>query len=175
MRAIYRLMTVVVFLAGCGMAWTVNADVLETREFADETLRLRYLDLIDELRCPKCQNQNLADSNSAIAIDLRNQVYRMLDEGKSDREIVDYLVTRYGDFVRYRPPLKSTTWLLWGTPVLLVLLIVAGVLVVRKQRKPQPDVSAELSLEEQQRLEVLLKSSGSGDEEPQTGRRDSSE
>ena len=139
----------------------LQAGVVETEEFSNEVLRLRYLDLIDELRCPKCQNQNLADSNSAIAIDLRNEVRRMLEEGKSDMEITDYLVARYGDFVRYRPPLKSTTWLLWGTPGLLILLAVIGVVVIRRQRLPQTNDQPELSAEQQQRLEQLLKRSDS--------------
>ena len=133
-----------------------TANVVEAEQFANETLRLRYLDLIEELRCPKCQNQNLADSNSAIAVDLRREVRRLLDEGKSDQEITDYLVARYGDFVRYRPPLKSTTWILWGAPGLLLLLGIIGVLMVRRQRRPQQNVQQNLNPQEQQQLDQLL-------------------
>ncbi len=133
--------------------------VVDTEEFSSETLRLRYLDLTQELRCPKCQNQNLADSNSEISIDLRNEIRRMLEEGKSDSEITEFLVARYGDFVLYRPPVKSTTWMLWGGPAVLVLLGLVAILVVRRKNRPKADLGSGLSKEEQQKLDELLQAS----------------
>lgn len=132
------------------------AGVVDTGEFSSEVLRLRYLDLTDELRCPKCQNQNLAGSNSAIAVDLRGEVRRLLEEGRSDTEIIDFLVARYGDFVRYRPPLKSTTWLLWGAPGLLVLMALMALWLTKRQRRPEAAASSALTVEEQQQLDQLL-------------------
>ena len=86
---------------------------------ADPQLEARVQKLAEELRCLVCQNQNLADSHAELAIDLKNQVREMLKQGKSDREVIDYMVQRYGDFVLYRPPVKMTTLLLWGGPFVL--------------------------------------------------------
>ena len=85
----------------------------------DPVLEEKVLGLAEVLRCLVCQNQNLADSHADLAIDLKNQVREMLKQGKSEKEIIDYMVERYGDFVLYKPPLKSTTWLLWGGPFML--------------------------------------------------------
>ena len=95
-------------------------------EFAEPGQAARYQRLTEELRCLVCQNQSLADSHADLAQDLRNEVYRMLVAGQSDREIVDFLVARYGEFVLYRPPVSPLTWLLWFGPALL-LLIAGGV------------------------------------------------
>lgn len=115
--------------------------------------------LTEELRCPKCQNQNIADSNAPIANDLRREIHRMLDEGQSDEQIVDFLVTRYGDFVMYRPPLTAKTLLLWFGPaalLLLALLVVLNIVRRRRQAASAPTVTAELSDAERQRLSQLL-------------------
>ena len=80
--------------------------VIESYDFENESLRERFQVLAAELRCPKCQNQNIADSNAPIAADLRKQLHIQLHEGRSDQEIVDFMVARYGDFVLYRPPMK---------------------------------------------------------------------
>ena len=82
----------------------VNASPVETFEFRDEVTKVRFQALSKELRCPKCQNQNLADSNSPIAADLRRELYELLQQGKADSEIVNFMVARYGEFVLYRPP-----------------------------------------------------------------------
>lgn len=87
----------------------------------------RFRVLLDELRCPKCQNQSLADSDAGIAQDMRAKVQSMILEGKSDEEIVDYFVSRYGDFVSYRPPVTATTSILWLAPL---LLLGAGAVVI---------------------------------------------
>jgi cytochrome c-type biogenesis protein CcmH len=80
----------------------------------------RYQHLTEELRCLVCQNQNLADSHADLAQDLRNEVYRMITSGQTDRQIIDFMVARYGEFVLYRPPVSPLTWLLWFGPFLLL-------------------------------------------------------
>ena len=113
------------------------AAVEDRAPFADAALEQRYQNLIRETRCLVCQNQTIADSNAPLASDLRRQIRQQLAEGASDADIVDYLVTRYGDFVLYRPPMKPTTWLLWSGPALLVLiglLVFARVIYVRSRQ-----------------------------------------
>lgn len=91
-------------------------------EFDSEQELARYQGLVHELRCPKCQNQNLSDSNSEIAVDLRNQVARMVGEGQSNEQIKEYMVNRYGDFVLYRPPMQKNTLVLWWGPLAMVIV-----------------------------------------------------
>ena len=129
-------------------------------EFSDESLRIRYQQLVQELRCPKCQNQNLADSNSPISEDLRAQVHRLLEQGMTDREIKDYLKSRYSEFILYRPEVNQNTWLLWATPVLFLLF---GLWVLYRMyfNRPSSDISVaqndQLSSVDQQRLDRLLR------------------
>ncbi|MDA9352358.1 cytochrome c-type biogenesis protein CcmH [Porticoccaceae bacterium] len=114
----------------------------EVVAFSDESLRPRYQQLLQELRCPKCQNQNLADSNSPISQDLRREIQRMLEEQMTDKQIKDYLKSRYSEFILYRPEVNKNTWLLWGSPVLVVLL---GLLILlRHNRKPEPSAENEV-------------------------------
>jgi cytochrome c-type biogenesis protein CcmH len=134
---------------------------VETFDFATEEQRQRYLEFARELRCPKCQNQNLADSNAPIAQDLRLELHRLLLEGKTDAEIVDFMVTRYGEYVLYEPPLETKTLLLWGAPVLMLcagLLVLAG--IVRRARRAGAARAAALSDAERHRLEELLDDDG---------------
>ncbi|KPA88726.1 cytochrome c-type biogenesis protein [Pseudomonas asplenii] len=130
---------------------------IDTYEFANEAERERFRDLTKELRCPKCQNQDIADSNAPIAADLRREIFRMLGEGKDNQQIIDFMVDRYGDFVRYKPALTGKTALLWFGPAGLLLggLVVIAVIVRRRraQRSETPDV---LSAEERERLDHLL-------------------
>jgi cytochrome c-type biogenesis protein CcmH len=98
-------------------------------EFEDTAQQQRYQQLLDELRCLVCQNQTLADSHADLAQDLRSQVFSMVSEGQTNQAIVDYLVTRYGNFVLYRPPLNAYTALLWFGP--FILLIFAFIVVYR--------------------------------------------
>lgn len=86
---------------------------------ADPALEARVMRISEELRCLVCQNQTIADSNADLARDLKNQVREMLGRGMSDRQVIEFMVQRYGDFVLYRPPVKQTTWLLWFGPFLL--------------------------------------------------------
>ncbi len=105
---------------------------IEAYEFDSAEMEADYNQLIDELRCLVCQNQNLADSDADLAKDLRRETYEMLQQGKSQREVMDFMVERYGDFVLYRPQFKSSTYLLWLGPFLLLLVVL--VLVVRRLR-----------------------------------------
>jgi len=112
--------------------------VIETYEFSSPDLELRYKALSQELRCPKCQNQNIADSNAPISRDLRAIVHEQLEAGATDEEIINFLVDRYGEFVRYRPGMDSNTLWLWSAPVILFVMAIAVVLLqIRKDRDGQ--------------------------------------
>lgn len=122
----------------------------------DVALENRVMAVSQELRCLVCQNQTIADSHAELAVDLRNQVRDKLRQGMSERQIVDYMVTRYGDFVLYRPPVRSSTWLLWFGPFLL-LVLAFGVLVVKlRQRRGAMQQAPTLSADEHARAESLL-------------------
>jgi len=121
---------------------------------ADPVLEKRVMALAEELRCLVCQNQTLADSNAPLAEDLRNQLREKMREGRSDAEVVDFLVARYGDFVLYRPPLKATTVLLWFGPLLLVAAGFA-VLLRRLLRRRSIEV-AEMTAADRKRAAELL-------------------
>ncbi len=110
----------------CTLAGTIPvlADVAQPVA-RDQQLEARVTALTQELRCLVCQNQTIADSHADLAIDLKNQVREKLAQGESEKEITDYMVQRYGDFVLYRPPMKSTTWLLWLGPFLILFCGIA--------------------------------------------------
>ncbi|MCH4873158.1 cytochrome c-type biogenesis protein [Pseudomonas sp. TMW22091] len=131
---------------------------IDTYEFANDAERARFRELTQELRCPKCQNQDIADSNAPIATDLRREIYRMLGEGKSNQQIIDFMVDRYGDFVRYKPALTGQTSVLWFGPLALLLggVVLIGVIVGRRRRVLQAEGAGSLSSEERQRLAALL-------------------
>lgn len=117
-----------------------SAAAIDPLPFKDSTEETRFQNLVRELRCMVCQNQNLADSDAGLAKDLRAEVLELMQSGKSDTEIKHFLTDRYGDFVLYKPPVKPGTWLLWFGP-LLVLLI--GIWLARKQlRAPVPVAGA---------------------------------
>ena len=112
--------------------------VIETYEFSSPDLEVRYRALSQELRCPKCQNQNIADSNAPISRDLRAIVHEQLEAGATDEEIIDFLVDRYGEFVRYRPGMDSNTLWLWSAPIILLVMAVAVVVTqIRKDSDRQ--------------------------------------
>jgi cytochrome c-type biogenesis protein CcmH len=135
-----------------------NASPVETFQFRDEVTKIRFQALTKELRCPKCQNQNLADSNSPIAADLRAELYELLQQGKADSEIVNFMVSRYGEFVLYRPRVSSLTYILWFGPALLILIgIIVVIIILRK--KPAAKTDLALSSQQQDKLQQLLQSS----------------
>jgi len=135
---------------------TIYASPVDTYEFKDEVTKIRFNALTKELRCPKCQNQNLADSNSPIAADLRREVYELLQQGKADIEIVDFMVKRYGDFVLYRPRVSSLTYVLWFGPALLLLFGVAIVVLILR-RRAIPEAEKVLTVEQKNQLDNILK------------------
>jgi cytochrome c-type biogenesis protein CcmH len=121
----------------------------------DPALEARLNNLAKELRCLVCQNETLADSHADLAVDLRREIRDKMRQGMSDKDITRYLTQRYGDFVLYRPPVKSTTWLLWFGPFLLLLGGGAGfVYFLQRRRQSVPD--APLSQDEEARVNALL-------------------
>jgi cytochrome c-type biogenesis protein CcmH len=121
--------------------------------FSEDALDRRVMHLAKELRCLVCQNETLADSQATLAADLRNQIREQLAAGKSEREVVDFLVERYGDFVLYRPPLKASTVLLWTGPFLFLAF---GFFVLVRLVRRRPAAAPELSPEERARAAKLL-------------------
>ncbi len=132
---------------------TLNAAV-EIKQFKNAEQEQRYKNIIDELRCLVCQNQNLADSNAGLAVDLRNKVYKMILAGDDDEAIYDYMVTRYGDFVLYRPPFKATTFLLWVGP--FIILALGLFVLIRFIRQRKKVVVTELNSGDKEKLKQLL-------------------
>jgi cytochrome c-type biogenesis protein CcmH len=120
---------------------------------ANPELEKRVMALSEELRCLVCQNQTLADSHAELAIDLKNQVREKLASGMSDRDVINYMVERYGDFVLYRPPVKGITWLLWFGPF---LLLIGGIAVLMLKLKRRSVPSDNMPEEELQRAASLL-------------------
>jgi len=129
---------------------------IDAYEFKNEAERERYRTLVEELRCPKCQNQNIADSNAPIAMDLRREIYRMLEEGQSNEQIVEYLVARYGDFVRYKPPVNAKTVVLWYGPIVLLFIGFGVLAFMLMRRRRSAAASSTLSEAERARLATLL-------------------
>ncbi|GAA0813835.1 cytochrome c maturation protein CcmH [Colwellia asteriadis] len=158
-KTLIVLLTVVAYFCASFSSSLSNqayASPMDTYEFHDEVTKIRFQALTKELRCPKCQNQNLADSNSPIAADLRNEVYELLMQGKADIEIVDFMVKRYGEFVLYRPRVSQLTYVLWFGPAVLILFgaIVVTVIV---RRKPVAEKDIQLNAEQQDKLKRFLK------------------
>ena len=147
----------VALVFGLTLAGVAQA-AIDTYEFANDAERDRFRELTKELRCPKCQNQDIADSNAPIATDLRREIFRMLGEGKDNQQILDFMVARYGDFVLYKPALTSKTAVLWFGPLALLVggMVVIGVIVGRRRRTEQTEGSDTLSVEERKRLDTLL-------------------
>lgn len=128
--------------------------MFESRTFADTEQERRFQQLTNELRCLVCQNQSIADSNADLAAQLREEVYAMMSSGASDDQIIEFMVSRYGDFVLFRPPLKTTTTLLWFGPFLLLAGALGFLLVQIRKRQGEAD-DPELSEAERDRLAEL--------------------
>lgn len=110
--------------------------VIDSYEFSSPEQEQRFFELTKELRCPKCQNQSIADSNASIALDLRREVYRLLNEGADNQTVVDFMLARYGDFVLYKPRILGVNLVLWFGPLLLLLTGLAVLVVVVRKHKP---------------------------------------
>lgn len=137
---------------------------------ADEAVEARMVAISDELRCLVCQNESLSGSRAELAQDLRREIRSLIKQGKSDAEIMDFMVDRYGDFVRYRPPLKATTYLLWFGPFLLLVGAIVALVLHLRRRSRQVEAAAEstaaaLSAEERKRADLLLKQDPSSESE----------
>ncbi len=152
MRKFLLLFWIVLIMPGQIMA------AIDVYEFPTEDERRRYQKFIEELRCPKCKNNNLAGTNSEIADDLRRELHKMVLEGKSDDEIIDFMVSRYGDFVLYRPPVQSNTLALWAGPVIFLLIGLGAIAWVVVRRRGLSGAETALTEEEQRQLAAILES-----------------
>ncbi len=143
-----------------------QAGIIRPSDFSEPELEERYRQLGHQLRCPKCQNQSVGDSDSPIALDLRREIRDMLEQGMTDREIKDFMQQRYGDYILYQPRMQQSTVLLWSMPVLL-LLVGLGVVVTiaRRQRRAATEFEPD-----EQALEALL-----SDAHPESGAVDRSQ
>lgn len=149
--ALIRIIAAAILLT---FALIAAAGGIELREFDDPVLAQRYHDLTASMRCPLCENQAIGDSDSPISGDMRERVYEMLQDGRSDSEIVSHMVERFGDYILYNPRLEKRTYLLWGLPMGLgVLGLVLLMLIIRARRKSSAKA---LSAEERARLDALI-------------------
>ena len=144
---------------------SINAyAAIDVYDFDSVQQEAQYRGLIEELRCPKCQNQNLAGSDAPIAQDLKQKTYDMIKEGRSDGEIRAYMQERYGDFITYKPPVRPSTWILWFFPPLLLITLIVGWFwqskrsqrIARGQSGILVDSVAALSAAEKAELDRLL-------------------
>mgnify|MGYP003382573166 CR=1 FL=1 len=150
------LMTLSSLLACCLLLFGGAAMAREAAPMAaDVEVEKRMVAISEELRCLVCQNESLSGSHAELAQDLRREIRTLIGQGKTDKEILDFMVARYGDFVRYRPPLKPTTWLLWGGPFLLMAVGVAA-LIAFLRRRAKDNAAPVLSEEERRRAAALL-------------------
>jgi len=129
---------------------------IEVYQFDNDSQQDRFNDLSDQLRCPMCLNSNLSGSDAPIAADLRAEIYEQILDGRSNDQIIDFMTQRYGDFINYRPPLNSGTFILWFGP--LILLLAGLVIVWRMGKASQKLKSIELTYAEKQKLTQLLAS-----------------
>ena len=154
-KSLLKRLVIVLTLCLLPVTVTVQAGVtLETFKFETKTEEQHFKDLIEELRCLVCQNQSLLDSDAELAHDLRAEVYDMVQEGKDDDEIVEFLVARYGDFVLYNPPVKPSNYLIWFGP--FVLLLIAAIVLLRAIRRQKRTAATDISPEERTRLDAVL-------------------
>jgi len=148
------LFSIVLLLLVIAAPPLLAAVTLESFTFPTPAEEQHFKDVIGQLRCLVCQNETLADSDADLAHDLRAEVYEMMKSGKSDKEVIDFLVNRYGDFVLYNPPVKPSTYLIWYGP--FVLLAIAVLLLIRAVGRQRQVQEPEISAEERKRLERLL-------------------
>ena len=146
------------FIFACffGSTVAIGSEINEAAQAADPVAEKRLQGLSEELRCLVCQNQTIADSNAELAQDLRHEIRGMIAAGKSDKEIIDFMVARYGDFVLYRPPVKGITLLLWGGPIALMLLGLFALQRYLRQRTRRMGEDQPLSADDAGRANALL-------------------
>ncbi|WP_413737755.1 cytochrome c-type biogenesis protein CcmH [Sodalis sp. RH21] len=142
-----------IIIAGLLLSFCAGA-AIDTRQFASAEQEQQYRELTEQLRCPKCQNNSIADSNSIIAADMRTKVYQLMRQGQSRQQIIDYMVARYGNFVTYVPPLNPLTIFLWLGPLLVV--VIGGLMVILRASRRGARGTVDFSVDEQRRLAHLL-------------------
>jgi cytochrome c-type biogenesis protein CcmH len=147
-----RLIVLALVLCAAFGAWAKDAQPLAD----DPELEQRLIAISDEMRCLVCQNESLSGSRSELANDLRREIREQLRKGRTDDEIREYMVARYGDFVLYRPPVKASTWLLWGGPF-AILVIALGVLIGYLRRRNTEVKDEVLDEEQAKRADALLR------------------
>jgi cytochrome c-type biogenesis protein CcmH len=148
-----RLFALLMLALALGTGWAKEAAPLAD----DPVVEQRLIAISEEMRCLVCQNESLAGSRAELAQDLRRELRTLIKQGKTDAEIRDFMVERYGDFVLYRPRIKPQTWLLWGGPFLLMIVAVAVLLVYLRRRNRVVVAEDRLSEDEASRAEALLK------------------
>ncbi len=140
-----------------GLLVSSSALAKDAAPLADDPLvEQRLITISEELRCLVCQNESLAGSRADLALDLRRELRTLIKQGKTDSEIREFMVSRYGDFVLYRPPVKPTTWLLWAGPFGLMAVGLVGLFVYLRRRNTEVATSAGLTDEECKRADALL-------------------
>lgn len=172
MQATNRTIKLASLMLACLLSFILSFSAhaaIDVYDFDSPQQEAQYRGLIEELRCPKCQNQNLAGSDAPIAQDLKQKTYDMIKEGRSDAEIRAYMQERYGDFITYKPPVRPSTWILWFFPPLLLIVLIIGWFwqskrrqrVARGESAVNIDSAAALSAAEKAELDCLLARSNS--------------
>lgn len=164
MKSVFlRTLKLLPVLLLAGVAVAENFDVYP---FASAEEEARFDRLTHELRCPKCQNQSLADSNAPIALDLRQRTYELVREGRSDEQVVAYLKERYGEFITYRPAFNALTAALWAGPFVMLAAVVAGLLLARRARMRTAAQTAALAQAAPADVNAILARYDANDGEP---------
>jgi len=149
-----KILKTALFLGLFLMSGFAGATALSSYTFEDKAEEQAFREFTSKIRCLVCQNQSLAESDADLASDLRREIYALWKENKSEDEILNFLVSRYGDFVLYDPPFKPSTYILWFGP--FFLLIIGGYVLSRVLKSKTEDKEVELTEEDQQRLKALL-------------------
>lgn len=135
------LLAALIAVLFCATTWATE----DNFSFDEPETRATFLRLTAELRCPMCQNQNIADSNAMIAHDMRRKVYNLLKEGQSEQEVINYMKARYGDFVHYQPPMTAATMWLWALPLIFIVLAMCVVLLRRRSAPDNDNIEEKLA------------------------------
>ncbi|CAH0525238.1 cytochrome c-type biogenesis protein [Vibrio hippocampi] len=155
--------SLIAFIATILLAVSVHA-AIEFHEFESLEQEQQFKELSNTLRCPKCQNNTIGDSNAPLAQDLRQKVYEMTKDGKSKQDIIDYMIARYGNFVTYNPPFTVATAILWLGPLTVVVIGFTLIVIRSRNNKVKPAAEADgWSEEKEAKLNALLKDQNTGD------------